>query len=602
MSKSSQKKNGPDSGDHNGKCLEGMPIPVVDADMSLAIQFANSKARNLFGLRKKRIDFSLRDLIMIDHQPQFDECIAKLKDKGDTCLVPLNVVKKNGAGLQSSLQFSVVVGPNNSLMIRMFVMEPSPPSPLGGSIVVDNDVLKAIIETSHDGLAILGDDYVIEYVSDSACKLFGGSRKSLIGHDFREFMSHDVSSLVTGHYKRRRKGEAAPRTYPIEIIRADGSIKLVEINADVITSPGGKLRTIAHFLDITDREETKKRLQDSERRSRTLIESMNDGLTMDNKDSVIVFANEAFCSMLGYSRKQIVGKPWTDLTRDKDHALTERLREDRMSGKADRYEMWWVTRTGEHIPTIVSATPYFSPEGEFVGSFAVVTDISDFKETEETVQFYLDLLTHDVANQLQVIMTSAGLLEADLPHPYIEEAKEDILDAVERCNRLITKVKRAGEIRKLPLEDVELTKVLQEKVVVLERVFGATVHVDIPEKPIHVKADLLLGELVWNLLENAARHNPKADKQVWVSSRREAGMVKLSIADNGPGVSKTRKRSLLSSDRTKRHSGVGLTLILQMARKYGGRIELSNRVKGKPNLGAKFILWLHEADLPHSGK
>ena len=111
---------------------------------------------------------------------------------------------------------------------------------------------------------------------------------------------------------------------------------------------------------------------------------------------------------------------------------------------------------------------------------------------------------------------------------------------------------------------------------------------------VHVIADMLVGELVWNILENAARHNPLDEKQVWVSGVIQDEMYQLIIADNGPGLSDSRKSSLF--DKGQRSSGVGLTLISQMVRKYGGTIKIHDRVKGKSSLGAEFIVHFRLAE------
>jgi PAS domain S-box-containing protein len=319
---------------------------------------------------------------------------------------------------------------------------------------------------------------------------------------------------------------------------------------------------------------------------------MNDGLAIDNQDGRLVYCNEAFAEMLGMPIDKLIGKAWVDFTRDKHQEWVQEKINERRTGITGKYELEWVKRNGDIIPTIVSATPFFDHVGEFAGTFAVITEISAQKEAEDTIAMLLDLLTHDIANQLQVITTSSGLLDPELPRSYLEEAQGDILDAVERCNRLITKVKRAGQLRRIPIDKVNLTSILDEKASVLSRVYGATVFVEDIEPVVYVRADTLLGELIWNLLENAARHNPKEDKRVWVSGSREGGFFKLAVSDDGPGISAARKKAIF--DRRQHSGGVGLTLVAQMARKYGGTIEVRDRVKGKPSHGAKFILSLHE--------
>ena len=251
-----------------------------------------------------------------------------------------------------------------------------------------------------------------------------------------------------------------------------------------------------------------------------------------------------------------------------------------------------MSKTGETVPSIISATPMLDNDGNFIGTFAVVTEISAQKDAEETVQFYLDLLSHDIANQLQVIMTSSGLLEEEVPPSYVNEARKDILDAVERCNRLITKVKRASQIRYTPIASIEITSIINEKIQILERVYNAKTHKKGLTKKMYVEADALFGEMIWNLLENACRHNPKEEKQVWIELGSKASIVSIKVADDGLGLSDSRKESIFTE---RKHSGgVGLRLVSQMVRKYGGSIEVLDRIKGKPNLGAKFAVKLRK--------
>ena len=137
---------------------------------------------------------------------------------------------------------------------------------------------------------------------------------------------------------------------------------------------------------------------------------------------------------------------------------------------------------------------------------------------------------------------------------------------------------------------------MKEKIKVLERVYGVVVQVKGLKKSFYVRADVLLGEMIWNLLENSARHNPKEEKQVWVSCEEMDDSCRLIIADDGPGLSDMRKKNLFIE--RKHGGGVGIALVSQMVRKYGGSIEVQDRVIGKPAMGSKFIVTLKRAK-PH---
>jgi PAS domain S-box-containing protein len=453
-------------------------------------------------------------------------------------------------------------------------------------------LIQTILDESHSGIAIVGDDYTLEYINDEGLRIFGGAREDLVGQDFRKFLRSDIRQLVAERYELRRQGKAVPATYPFQLVRKDGELRTVEGRVSLVRGQNGNLKTVAHFLDITQLERGQILLEESQRRYRILVETMNDGLAIDDENGNLTYANKAFLEMLGYELHEILGKPWNGLTSELDLDSVKQKISDRKKGVSEKYELAWKSKTGEIIPTIISATPLHDREGNFQGTFAVVTEISAQKDAEETVQFYLDLLSHDIANQLQVIMTSSGLLEEEVPQSYVSEARTDIMDAVERCNRLITKVKRAAQSRYVPIVSVDVVPVLKEKITILERVFDVDVHTSGIGKSAVVEADVLLGEMIWNLLENAARHNPKEKKEVWVEGKSKSGVYKLSVADDGPGLSTSRKEAVFQE--RKHGGGVGLTLVSQMVRKYGGSIEVDDRVEGSPSLGAKFTITLRK--------
>ncbi len=462
-----------------------------------------------------------------------------------------------------------------------------------GDIRLDENALHHIVEHSHDAVVILGPDYKFEYISEEGYKMVQAEQGELIGRNFLDYVHEEDRNGIAKQYTDRFKGIDVPSSYSTRVYDTKGNVLYADIRASLIQTKDNQPKILVLIQNRTEERLGRSALKESEARYRTLVETMNDGLVIDDGNLILIYANEAFCRMLGYESDELVGKCWLDFTKDVQRSEMISKLQSRKKGESERYELQWLTKTGRVVPTIISAVPLFNNQGELQGTFGVITDITTQKETEESVQFYLDLLTHDVANQLQVIMTATGLLDHELPKSYLDDARQDIADAVQRCNRLITKVKRAGQTRHLPITSMDLSTVIKEKAAVLERVYSAKVDVKGVDDTALVWADALLGELVWNLLENSARHNPTDDRKVWVSTTRKNGSFQLNISDNGPGISETKKQSLF--DKSKRSGGVGLTLVSQMIRKYGGTTQVVDRIKGDSSKGAKFIITLKEA-------
>jgi PAS domain S-box-containing protein len=571
-----------------------LPLAVIETKRDLQISFMNQYALDLLQVKGPAVykKQSLKSYISKAYRSIFEKTVKSLTKKAPSSVVNLQMLRSDGLEILSELR-AITHGPEGKTgRIRFYVADASLTGHVGQEFTFNDAILREILANSYEALVVIGDNFKFEYVNDEAARLLGGTKDDLIGHDFRKFLETPGVDFLAKRYTQRRKGESEPDRYPFHLLTKNGKPIDVEVRVALAKGPDGGTKTVVHILDMTDRRKEQRALIETAARYEVLVETMNDGLAIDDQKGCIVYCNEAFASMLGQPLDKLVGKAWVDFTHSKNPDWVQEKMEERRTGITGKYELEWVNKNGDVVPTIVSATPYFNQEEEFVGTFAVITEISAQKEAEDTIAMLLDLLTHDIANQLQVITTSSGLLDPELPRSYLEEAQGDILDAVERCNRLITKVKRAGQLRRLPTGRVNLTSILDEKVSVLSRVYGATVFVEDIESVVYVRADALLGELLWNLLENAARHNPKEDKRVWVSGSREDGFFKLAVSDDGPGISKRRKEAIF--DRRQHSGGVGLTLVAQMARKYGGTVEVRDRVKGKPSHGTKFILSLRE--------
>ena len=118
---------------------------------------------------------------------------------------------------------------------------------------------------------------------------------------------------------------------------------------------------------------------------RLIVDSLPDGLGVCDAEGRLVYVNDRFCAMLGYSREEIVGRPCADFL---DGANRERLELEfsrRRQGDNSSYEIEAITRDGDRITTLQMPRGLFDAEGRFVGSYAVVSDIAERKRAERAL-------------------------------------------------------------------------------------------------------------------------------------------------------------------------------------------------------------------------
>ena len=95
-----------------------------------------------------------------------------------------------------------------------------------------------------------------------------------------------------------------------------------------------------------------------------------------------------------------------------------------------------------------------------------------------------------------------------------------------------------------------------------------------------------------NLIENAVNHSPR-DGAVRCQIEAEAGKVRLTVEDNGPGIPDSEmphvtERFFRGAHRNETGSGLGLAIVKMAAERMGGELQLQNRSQG--GLSASIIV------------
>jgi two-component system, NtrC family, sensor kinase len=117
--------------------------------------------------------------------------------------------------------------------------------------------------------------------------------------------------------------------------------------------------------------------------NRLLIENMKEGLIRVDENSVLSFVNDSMCKMIGYSRDELIGQHVMFLhEKEEEERIKERVLR-RKQGISDSYEMNYLTKNGDVIPTIVSAKPLLNSSGQYTGTVVVVTNIAAIKQAEQ---------------------------------------------------------------------------------------------------------------------------------------------------------------------------------------------------------------------------
>jgi PAS domain S-box-containing protein len=135
-----------------------------------------------------------------------------------------------------------------------------------------------------------------------------------------------------------------------------------------------------------------------------VLETLNQGVVINDENARIVFANALFLEMLGRPAQEVVGRVVTELFPAEDVPQLLRHIEQRKSAGRSRYEFYLPQPAGGHLPVLVTARQVNAPDGH---AFSVVTatDISEQKQVETDLRnanTLLEARQHEIEEELSL--------------------------------------------------------------------------------------------------------------------------------------------------------------------------------------------------------
>jgi PAS domain S-box-containing protein len=446
---------------------------------------------------------------------------------------------------------------------------------------------RAIVEDQTEFICRFLPDGTLTFVNEAFCRYFGKSCGELMGRSFMHFIPEE------DHEELKRHITSLNREYPVawvehRVIMPDGEIRwqkwtnraIVDAHCQIV-----EFQSVGH--DITKRKQMEEALRQSEERYRMLVETMNEGLGVQDENNRITFINESFCKILGYRRDEIIGRSVFDFIDEDDRNILRDQFERRKKGERESYEIPWIRKDRQKIYTVVSPQPIFSADGKFKGSFAVLTDITKRKQAEEQLRDSRDQLRvltrrlsqaeeterlriarelHDQVGQnltaLGINLNMLGNALSGRMTAEIEARLSDSLSIVAETAKGIRDV--MADLRPPVLDDYGLIAAIRWfgdkfsnrtglRITVTGKEFSPRMDVD---------TEITLFRIVQEALTNAAKH-AKAGK-VTIRLDESGGSARLEIADDGVGF----EPAIRSSER----EGWGLLNMRERAEAIGGKV------------------------------
>jgi two-component system sensor histidine kinase KdpD len=213
-------------------------------------------------------------------------------------------------------------------------------------------------------------------------------------------------------------------------------------------------------------------------------------------------------------------------------------------------------------------------------------------QAEEMRSSLLSAVSHDLKTPLASITGAASTLRSQsdrLSTETRDELLDSIADEADRLGRLvanlldITRLESGVELRRdgYPLEEIVGSVLQRMERQLRERI----IETRIPENlPLLYVDDVLIGQLLVNLLENANKYTPEG-APIEITAAVEGDAVVIDVLDRGPGFAEDDERRIFEKFYRRavkgvRGSGLGLPICRAIVEAHRGAIEAFNRQEG----------------------
>lgn len=196
----------------------------------------------------------------------------------------------------------------------------------------------------------------------------------------REFLKKQIQATLKDN---------TPLIYNVRIIRADGKIRHVQGNAELIRNTDNTpVRIIGTLSDVTDSKQTEQDLRKAELLLYGFFDVGMIGMAITTLDGGFVRINKKFCHFIGYTQEQLAEKAWTDITHPDDLQLGVSERKQVLSGQLDSYsvEKRFIRQDNQIVHGKISFRALRNADGAVENLLVLVEDISKQKLVQEALR------------------------------------------------------------------------------------------------------------------------------------------------------------------------------------------------------------------------
>lgn len=361
-------------------------------------------------------------------------------------------------------------------------------------------------------------------------------------------------------------------------------------------------RAILNALE--DAHALQESVRESEERFRAVFDHAEIGISITDRSGRLRLVNPTFSSMFGYTKDELMRETIISFTHPDDREAHWKRFRRTVAGKEEGFQMEkrYVHKNGSIVWVEIRTTPLRDVDGKFRFMIALLTNITERKQSEERIRElnglrakFVSIVSHQLRTPINVIRWNLeSLLAKDLgelseaQHDFLRVTYDADLEVIHRLHDLLTAMDIEEGRVMISREDASLESLWNavfaewKRACDVKKLRCTYVAPRSALPPLRIDGEKIRHVLV-KLMENAVSYTPEGGR-ISVQLLAKKGTVRFEIADTGIGIPKAEQGRIFSrfhrasnaSTMKPDASGLGLSIAKHFVEQHGGKIGFTS--------------------------
>jgi PAS domain S-box-containing protein len=461
--------------------------------------------------------------------------------------------------------------------------------------VNSEEKLRQIFESVTDGISVIDLEGIITEANQRTVEMHGFSSKNeLLGKSLFELIAPHQHQGIEAYLKQATK-DGAISSVEYTLLRADGSEFPGELSTNILKdNRGNPFGHITITRDITKRKEMDEALKHAAEEWRRTFDSINDAVCIISGDFQILRANRAFAEMYHVAFSQAIGRRCYEVTGEKEGPVEGCPHQETLRTAKPAKSEFFMQEKGTYVE--ISTSPILDEKGKVVGSVHITRDITEQKKQNERLMSTdrlasLGELAAGTAHEFNNPLTSIIVLSELLMEKGPEDMREDLTLINNEARRAANVARNllAFGGKHTPIKQLYQVNSVIEDVLELRAYEHKSSNIDIRR---HLATDIpeimldyfQMQQVFMNIIINAEYFMNEAHNRgtLTVTTQKENGTVRISFADDGPGITPENLNRIFDPFFTTKEAGkgtgLGLSICHSIVADHGGQTYVRSQL------------------------